>query len=121
MSIVIYAIGSPIVVDVVETCRRLGLEIVAWVRNFEGDSFAPHGANIFQPIHAPSSFLQEEFIIPLFTPCHRVAAASQARQFGFARPATLVDPTAVVASTTSIGPGSYVNSMANIGAASSLG
>jgi len=121
MPIVIYAIGSPIVVDVAETCRRLGVEIAAWVRNVEGDSYAPQDAVVLAPARVPQALLPEEFTVPLFTPRHRLAVVTEARRLGFSRPATLVDPTAVVASTTVLGAGSYVNTMANIGAASRLG
>jgi sugar O-acyltransferase (sialic acid O-acetyltransferase NeuD family) len=91
------------------------------VRNVGGDSFAPQDANILEMEHASHSLLQQEFTVPLFTPRYRLAAVSQARRLGFSRPATLVDPTAVVASTTALGAGSYVNTMANIGAAGRIG
>src|SRR5579871_2885723 len=121
MQIVIYAIGSPIAADVEETCRRLRVDVVGWVRNFPGEIFAPEGARIAEAEHIPSDLLQHEFIVPLFTPRYRISAVAEARQRGFASPATLVDPTAVIASSVTIGPGTYVNSMANIGAACRIG
>lgn len=121
MPIVVYAIGSPIVADVAETCQRLRIDVAAWVRNFAGESFAPPDANVIETEQLTSDLLQHEFIVPLFTPRYRRAAATQAHEHGFSRPATLVDPTAVVASSTAFGPGSYVNSLANIGAAGCIG
>ncbi|AMN43209.1 DapH/DapD/GlmU-related protein [Rhodoplanes sp. Z2-YC6860] len=121
MPIVIYAIGSPIVADVEETCRRLRADIVGWVRNVPGESFAPDGVQISDADRLPADLLQHDFLVPLFTSRYRISAVGEARQRGFVRPATLIDPTAVVASTAAIGPGTYVNSMVNIGAACRIG
>jgi sugar O-acyltransferase (sialic acid O-acetyltransferase NeuD family) len=121
MPIVIYAIGSPVVVDVAETCQRLQIKIAAWVKNFDGESFAPSDVVVTEADHLSPDLLQHEFIVPLFTPHYRLSAVTQARQHGLLRPATLIDPTAVVASSTTFGPGSYVNTLANIGAAGRIG
>ena len=121
MPIVVYGIGSPILADVAETCRRLRLTVAAWVRNIEGPVFAPAGSNIVAVGDLPAALLQHEFLVPLFTPGHRRAARDDAQRRGFTRPATLVDPTAVVASTASLAPGCYVNSLANIGGATQIG
>jgi sugar O-acyltransferase (sialic acid O-acetyltransferase NeuD family) len=121
MPIVIYAIGSPIVVDVAETCQRLQLTITGWVKNIEGENFAPADAIVTELDRLSSDLLRHEFTVPLFTPRYRVSAVNQARERGFLRPATLIDPTAVVASSTTLGPGCYVNTLANIGGAGRLG
>jgi hypothetical protein len=116
MPIVIYAIGSPIVADVAETCQRLQLKIAGWVKNIEGENFAPSDAIVTELDQLSSDLLQHEFTVPLFTPSYRVSAVTQARERGLLHPATLIDPTAVVASTTTLGVGCYVNTLANIGA-----
>ena len=121
MPIVIYGIGSPIVADVAETCRRLNLPVAAWVRNIEGPTYAPDGAPIVAADAIAAELLTHEFLVPLFTPGHRHAARDEARRRGFAKPAIVIDPTAVVASTTTLAAGCYVNSMANIGAAGRIG
>jgi sugar O-acyltransferase (sialic acid O-acetyltransferase NeuD family) len=121
MQVVVYAIGSPIVVDVEETCRRLQLTIAGWVHNIEGENFAPPNATVTELDHLTSDLLEHEFTVPLFTPRYRSDAVTQARKRGFLRPALLVDPTAVVASSTTFGPGCYVNTMVNIGAACRIG
>src|ERR1041385_655319 len=100
MSIVVFAIGSSIVADVAETCLRLRLPVAAWVRNVAGDSFAPPGAAVVEAADLAPDLLRHEFIVPLFTPRNRHVAVTEARRHGFARPATLIDPTAVVASST---------------------
>jgi hypothetical protein len=121
MSIVVYGIGSPIVVDVAETCVRLKLNVAAWIRNIDGPVFAPESAGIIAANDVFAELLQHAFVVPLFTPAHRHAACEEAQSRGFSKPATLVDPTAVIASSTAIAPGSYLNSLVNIGAASTIG
>jgi len=121
MSIIVYGIGSPIVADLAETCRRLQLDVVAWVHNIVGENFAPPDVNVIEADNISSDLLLHEFIVPLFTPRFRRLAVAQAHERGFSRPATLIDPTAVVASSTTLGRGSYVNAMANIGAGGRIG
>ncbi len=104
-----------------ETCQRLKLKVVAWVNNITGESFAPPDAAILDVNRLSSDLLQHEFVVPLFTPRHRRAAVMEPRECGFSQATTLIDPTAVVASSSSLGPGSYVNTLANVGAASRIG
>jgi hypothetical protein len=121
VSIVIYGIGSPVVADVAETCVRLKLSAAAWIRNVDGPDFAPAGATVTEAGAVPAALFDLAFLVPLFTPGHRAFALNQAQSKGFSRPATLIDPTAVVASSTAIAPGSYLNSLANVGAAGRIG
>ena len=121
MPVVIYGVGSPIVADVAETCARLKLEIAAWIKNVDAPVYVPAGAAVTTPSDACADLLKRAFVVPQFTPGQRRAALDDALAHGFAEPATLIDPTAVVASSTEVGSGSYVNSLANIGAASRIG
>jgi sugar O-acyltransferase (sialic acid O-acetyltransferase NeuD family) len=121
MSVVIYGIGSPIVADVAETCVRLKLKVMAWIRNIDGPAYAPEGAEVTAVVDLSPELLEHAFVVPLFTPAHRYAAREDAKSRGFSKPATLLDPTAVVASSTAIAPGSYLNSLVNIGAAGRIG
>jgi sugar O-acyltransferase (sialic acid O-acetyltransferase NeuD family) len=121
MSIVIYGIGSPVLADVAETCMRLKLKVAAWIKNVDGPSFAPEGAEVIAASDVSMELLDHGFVVPQFTPAHRYAAQQDAESRGFVKAATLVDPTAVVASSTRIGAGSYLNSLVNVGAASKTG
>jgi sugar O-acyltransferase (sialic acid O-acetyltransferase NeuD family) len=121
MPIVIYGIGSPIVADVAETCLRLTLAVAAWVRNVDGPSHLPPDARAITAQEITPELTAHEFLVPLFTPGHRRSASQEAMRLGFARPAILVDPTAVIASSTVLADGTYVNSMANVGAATRVG
>jgi sugar O-acyltransferase (sialic acid O-acetyltransferase NeuD family) len=121
MPIVVYGIGSPIMLDVAETCARLRLPVAAWVHNVEGPVFAPADGNIVAASDISDALLGHEFLVALFTPGHRQSAVAEAGRRGFQHAATVIDPTAVIASSATIGPGSYVNSMANIAAACRIG
>ena len=121
MSIIIYGVGSPILVDVAETCARLRLPILAWVRNVEGKSFAPPDATVLRPADLTGEHARHAYLAPLFTPRHRYYARADARRHGLTHAATVIDPTAVVASSSTLGDGSYVNALAAIGGASRIG
>jgi UDP-3-O-[3-hydroxymyristoyl] glucosamine N-acyltransferase len=121
MSIILYGIGSMIVADVAETCVRLGLPIAAWVKNVEGKTYEPRGQTVILAANIPPELIVLEFVVPLFTPFYRFKAAADATLRGLTRPRSLIDPTAVVASSTTLAPGCYVNSAAAIGAAGTIG
>lgn len=121
MPIVFYGIGSAIVSDVEETCARLGLQIAAWVKNVDGPTFESTGQRVVRAEDVSVELTSHEFVVPLFTPGHRRAASEDAQRRGFATPATLIDPTAIVASSTTFAGGCYVNSAVNIGAAGRIG
>ena len=120
MPIVIFGIGSPIVADVAETCRRLALGVAAWVRNVDGPVYSP-GTQAIAVQDITPDLAAHDFLVPLFTPGHRSAASAQAIRLGFTRAATVIDPTAVMAATVNVAAGTYVNSMANVGAATRIG
>ena len=120
MPIVIFGIGSPIVDDVAETCRRLALAVAAWVRNVDGPVYSP-GTQAIAVQDITPDIAAHDFLVPLFTPGHRSAASAQAIRLGFTRAATVIDPTAVMAATVNVAAGTYVNSMANVGAATRIG
>lgn len=121
MPIVLYGIGSMIVVDVAETCAQLGLQIAAWVKNVEGKTYEPAGQPTVRADDISTTLAALEFAVPLFTPFHRRQAAEDASERGFMKPRTLIDPTAIVASSTTLEPGCYLGSAANIGAAGEIG
>ena len=107
--------------DVAESCTRLGLQIAAWVKNTDGDTYEPAGQAAIRVEDVSSQMAELQIVVPLFAPVHRRAAAEEAENRGFGRPLTLIDPTSIVASTTSFQVGCYVNSGANIGAAGKFG
>jgi len=109
------------IVDVEETCARLGCAIAAIVKNVEGPVCALASERVVAADDLDPALTSCEYLVPFFTPAHRVAASRDAGTRGFARAATVIDPSAVVAQSAAFGPGTYVNSGAVIGGAARAG
>jgi sugar O-acyltransferase (sialic acid O-acetyltransferase NeuD family) len=118
---VFFGIGSPIVVEFVETSRRLGHAIVGGIANRDTPSFLPEVSAAFAPDRAPAYFRQAACLCPLFTPANRYCASREAEHWGFSFPAALVDPTAILASDVKVGGGSFVNAGVVVGASTVIG
>jgi hypothetical protein len=119
--IVIYGVGSTLVVEIEEACARAGVPIVAGVRNMPGPVYSSDDVAIVDSAAVDAQLRACAFVVPLFTPGHRKAAVLDAHAHGFTVGATLVHPTASVARSTQLGEGVFVNAGAVIGAASRLG
>lgn len=118
--VVIFGVGSPLVVDVEEACGRLGVPVAAAVRNVDGASYVSDRVAVVEADDVPAELLRLAVVTALFTPGHRKLARDDARRRGFAEVATVVDPTSVVASTTTLGAGVFVNAGCTIGGASTV-
>jgi sugar O-acyltransferase (sialic acid O-acetyltransferase NeuD family) len=120
-NVILFGIGSPLVAEYTETCRRLGYRIVAAVRNRPGPVFfADEGAIVDVRELAPA-LLRTACLCPMFTPRNRAVAVDEAIALGLAFAPALIDPTAIVASTASAGAGSFINAGCIIGAEAKLG
>ncbi len=119
--IVLFGIGSMLIVDIEETCERLGIEIVAAIRNVDGPSF------FFDPSRVHSAENIAEFcrgipvIVPLFTPGYRKEAVDHALRCGLDQFDNIVDPTSIMSHSTLLGRGVYVNAGCTIGGAGIFG
>jgi UDP-3-O-[3-hydroxymyristoyl] glucosamine N-acyltransferase len=120
-SVVLFGCGSRMIVDVEESCVRLNLAIAAIVKNFDGPDYALASERIVAAEAVGPGLERCPYLVPFFTPGHRFAARRDAEARGFDSPATIVDPTAAVARSVRIGPGSYVNAGAVIGGAARIG
>ena len=120
-TIVLYAVGSPLVADVEESCRRLGVAIAGAVKNIDGPHYLLDASALREPAEIDAALLRSPCIVPLFSPANRRQAAREAMGRGFAIAPALVDPTAIVATSTSLGNGCYLNAGVVIGAAARLG
>lgn len=120
-AVVLFAIGSPIAVDTVETCRRLGLRIAAAIRNRPGEAFVGQSVPVVDIDGIPPGAIDLPLAIPLFAPANRRIALAEAQALGFRNPAILVDPTATLAAGASVAPGSYVNAGCIVGGEGELG
>jgi carbonic anhydrase/acetyltransferase-like protein (isoleucine patch superfamily) len=118
---VLYATGSSVIVDVVESFRRAGIELAAGVRNHDGESHLGDAAPAVSVGHIGPALTALPFLVPLFTPANRRAAVREARERGFGKALTLVDPTAVLPQSIALGEGTYVAAAVCLGARGRLG
>ena len=113
--------GSSTIVEVEETCLRLGLDIAAIVKNVDGPDFALARDRLIKADELDPELSACPYLVPIFTPGHRFAAYRDAGVRGFARAATVVDPTAVVARSATIGAGTFINAAVVVGGAAKIG
>jgi sugar O-acyltransferase (sialic acid O-acetyltransferase NeuD family) len=119
--LVLFGAGSPIIVDYIETCLRLGWSVAAVVRNDAGPVHFEDGPRILDSTADLQALAAFGCICPLFTPANRASAVADALKAGLRFGPPLVDPTAVVASNTRLGDGSFVNAGCVLGAAGVVG
>ena len=120
-NVILYGAGSSILVDVEETCGRLGLNLIAIVNNQGGQSFAINSEKVISLAELSGDMLAYPMVFALFTPGHRKFALDQARGLGATCFNCLIDPTAITPSSLSMSEGVFINSGAIIGGMSSLG
>jgi sugar O-acyltransferase (sialic acid O-acetyltransferase NeuD family) len=114
--IVLYGVSSPYAADAAETAGRLGWELAACVRNVPEGEPPPELPSVLDAELLGAEELALPFLVPLMKPVARLAASEDALARGFDAPATMLDPTATIASTALLGPGCYVNARAILAA-----
>jgi sugar O-acyltransferase (sialic acid O-acetyltransferase NeuD family) len=119
--VVLYGVGSPLVIDAEETCLRADVEIVAAIRNVEGAVYVTDAVRVIASAEVTDAERECDFLVVLFTPGYRRAAFEDALSMGFARAATVVDPTSPVARSAEIGCGVFINAGCVIAGGCSLG
>jgi sugar O-acyltransferase (sialic acid O-acetyltransferase NeuD family) len=119
--VVIYGVGSPIVVDVQESLMRAGIAIAAAVRNIECDVRLLEGVTPTEPAELTAELLALPFLAPFFTPANRQKAVRDALAAGFRAAYSLIDPTVPQCRSLVHGPGLFVNAGCTLGAASEFG
>lgn len=118
--VVLYGVGSPIVVDFEESLSRAGITLAAGVRNVDGEAYLLDAAKVIEPAEVTERLSRLPFMIPLFTPGHRQAAATEAGRHGFREAFSLIDPSVVMPRSFQAGPGLYVNAGCCLGGACEL-
>jgi sugar O-acyltransferase (sialic acid O-acetyltransferase NeuD family) len=118
---VIFAVGSPLVVDLEESLHRAGIEVRVAIHNIDGPHYFSGDAPVLAASGLPRAITATPFMAPLFTPAHRQSAVLQARALGFGRALTLVDPTTPAPRSLTLGEGCWINSACSLGAASAFG
>jgi sugar O-acyltransferase (sialic acid O-acetyltransferase NeuD family) len=121
VAIVLFGSTASMIVDVEETCIRLGVAIRAIVRNVEGKDYALARELVIAASDVTPEIASSPYLIPIFTPGHRLAAFRDASARGFHNATTIVDPTATVARSTRLGEGTYINAGVVIGGVTAIG
>lgn len=121
MECVLYGVGSPFVEEVLEALLRLGWAVRGGVANVETGFRPARLAPIVTREEIPPDWLALPVVLPLVTPGHRWSLEREVLELGFRSFATVVDPTAIVASTVVIGEGTVVMAGAVIGAETTIG
>lgn len=114
--IVLYGIGSKYVYEVYESALRANVEVVAFIDNLGSPGDYSGLAPVFVPAHCTDEHRSHGAFIPLVTPGHRKSILNELLQQGFIAGGSMVDPTAILASSTRHGSGFLVNAAAVIGA-----
>ena len=113
---IVLGVASPYAWDIVESAKRAGFD-VRTIDNFgNADPTLPNLVSI-DDYDARS----EPFVIGLSSAVARADAARNAFDAGFDAPVSLIDPTAVVASTATIEHGAYINAGVVIGSNTIVG
>lgn len=120
-TLLLFGVGSPLAIDLEESCLRLGDVRLVAVRNVDGPVYVSDAVPVVVPVDLDPELLDCEFAIPIFTPGHRRKALASARRIGLVRQATLVDPTSALARSAAIGAGTWINAGCVIGGASRIG
>jgi sugar O-acyltransferase (sialic acid O-acetyltransferase NeuD family) len=118
---VAYGVGSPFVEELLEIVLRLGWDVRGGVANIETDYRPIDLASIVSGDEIPAGWLPLPAVVPLVTPGFRWQVEQEAIQRGFRAFATAVDPTASIASTSSLGEGTIICAGALVGARAVLG
>jgi sugar O-acyltransferase (sialic acid O-acetyltransferase NeuD family) len=121
VAIVLFGSTSSMIVDVEETCARLGVAIRAIVRNVEGEDHALARDLVMAASDVTPEIAASPYLIAIFTPGHRLAAFRDASARGFRNATTIVDPTSTVARSTRLGEGTYINAGVVVGGATAIG
>jgi acetyltransferase-like isoleucine patch superfamily enzyme len=119
-AIILFGVESNFTPEFLETARRASLTIAAAI--IAGEPEWDMASIPIAPISAaPPELATLPVVIPWVTPGFRFARRRLAFEAGLARSGSLIDPSAVIASTANIGTGVYINACATIGAHTSLG
>ena len=121
MDIVIFGVGSTLVVDLEEGLRRAGISIAAAVANVPGGDHLLDRAPLVSGDEVTTEVAALPYLVPLFTPANRLRAVEDAEGMGFTTPFSFTDPMVAVPRSLSANPGLWVNVGATLGGATRLG
>lgn len=115
MECLFYAIGSSYIFDVQESIERLGWKVRAYIANQNGGKLPTGLSPIVEKAKIEHDWLELPVVFPLISPGFRRKLEIEATGFGFRKFASVIDPTAVIASRSSFQSGALVNCGALVG------
>jgi sugar O-acyltransferase (sialic acid O-acetyltransferase NeuD family) len=116
--VIIYGVGSPLLLDYEESLARAEFEICMAVENVPGKCWLTEGPPVVKPHSIAPVYLNLPFLVPIFTPAYRQLAALEAKELGFTEPLNLIDRSASIPRALELEHGLYINSGCSIGAGS---
>jgi sugar O-acyltransferase (sialic acid O-acetyltransferase NeuD family) len=120
-SVILFGARSPLLPDYEETCARSNLAIAAIIRVDQLRTRALHRDLVLDLGALGAGRPTAPFIACAFSPTRRAELVALAMAAALRPAAALIDPSAVVAASTRIGQGGYVNAGVVIGAAGLIG
>jgi carbonic anhydrase/acetyltransferase-like protein (isoleucine patch superfamily) len=121
VDVVIFGVGSSLVVDLEEGLRRAGASIAAAVANVPGEAHLIDRGPLLDRAEVTPEIAALPYLVPLFTPANRHRAVADAEEMGFTTPFSFIDPTVAVPRSLTAEPGLWVNTGAILGGAGSFG
>lgn len=119
--IVLFGVRTPLIAEYAETCLRLDRSIAAAVKVDARKHRLLHKVNLVELDEVTDEHRRYRFIAAAFMPKRRKELVACALENGFQIDSALIDPTSVIASTSKIGAGSYINGMSIVASGSRLG
>lgn len=117
----IYACRTPYAAEAAEAIWRGGGTVAALVDNYPSGDLPSGLGPVITVTDLTPELTALPTVVPLLTPGLRHAVEAEARSTGVRLFPALVDPTAVIARTSTLGEGTMVNAMALVAAMSRLG
>ncbi len=119
--LILFGIGSALTIDIEETCERLGIEIVAAIRNVDGPVYYSDPSRVYSVDNMPEICRGLPVVIPVFTPGYRKVAVDHAQRCGLDHFDNIVDTASVLPRSAVLGRGVYINAGCILGGAGVFG
>ncbi len=116
--VVIFGVGSSLVVDLDEGLHRAGIAVAAAVANVPGEVHLLDRSTVIGRDEVTPEISAMPYLVPLFTPANRHRAVHDAIRLGFATPSSFTDSTVAVPRSLVAEPGLWVNTGVTLGGAS---
>ena len=121
MKCVFYGVGSTFLFEAQESVERLGWTVEAYISNIPDPPKLGNLGPIVRKEEIDHRLLTLPVVFPLITPGHRKKLKMECSRLGFSEFASIVDPTATLASRIKMSDGVIVNTRAIVGANTQIG